>query len=229
MRDYRLFFGGSEDWDNDMVAVGGDFSVDRLLYAYTHGIFPWSESPIRWFSPDPRAIFDINGLHISRSLKKKIKKRPFKIKFNTAFSEVMEGCAYRTQESTWITDGFKKGYKEMFENGYCHSVEAWNNDRLVGGVYGVSIGRFFAGESMFTFETDAGKIALAYLFSALKRDRFELFDTQYLNETTWNLGAYEIPRVFYLDLLKDAVRIPYKWLPPSIEEVEDELLSSFMH
>ena len=117
----------------------------------------------------------------------------------------------------------------MHHRGYCHSVEAWDEDLgLVGGVYGVAIGRFFAGESMFTKMSDAGKIALVYLFAALGHDHFELFDTQSLNETTWNLGAYEIPRIFYLDKLRDAVRIPYKWIPPSIEEVEDYLVDNLL-
>lgn len=223
--NYSLFFKDPLTLDDDVVAIGGDFGTDRLFYAYTHGIFPWSESPIRWYSPDPRAVFDINGLHISRTVAKKIKKKIYRITFNKEFLKVMQGCSYRTNELTWITEGFFNGYQALHEKGLAHSVEAWDSSgNLVGGTYGVAIGKFFAGESMFSFQSDAGKVALSYLFSALEKDGFQLFDTQALNETTWNLGAYEIRKIDYMERLKEAVKIPYKWLPPNPEDVENFLL-----
>jgi leucyl/phenylalanyl-tRNA--protein transferase len=126
---------------------------------------------------------------------------------------------------TWITEGFLKGYSELYKKGYAHSVEAWNKEgELVGGAYGVAIGKFFAGESMFSVESDAGKVALTHLFEALFRDGFTLFDTQQLNEVTWNLGAYEIPKEVYLDRLYKAVEIPDKWTPPlTLEDVNFQI------
>lgn len=225
--NYSLFFKDPTNLDDDVVAIGGDFNTDRLFYAYTHGIFPWSESPIRWYSPDPRAVFDINGLHISRTVAKKIKKKLYRITFNKEFLKVMQGCSYRTNELTWITDGFFNGYRALHEKGLAHSVEAWDMEgNLVGGTYGVAIGKFFAGESMFSFQSDAGKVALSYLFAALQKDGFLLFDTQALNETTWNLGAYEIRKKEYLERLKEAVRIPYKWIPSEPGDVEAFLLGT---
>jgi leucyl/phenylalanyl-tRNA--protein transferase len=216
MEEFHKFFGDPHRKRDDLVAIGGDFSSDRLLYAYMHGIFPWSQNPIRWYCLHPRAIFEIDGLHVSKTIRKKIRKRVYNITFNQAFTEVMRGCANRVNEITWITDGFIKGYAELFKQGYAHSVEAWNaHGELVGGAYGVSVGKFFAGESMFSIESDAGKVALTYLFEALFRDGFTLFDTQQLNEVTWNLGAYEITKELYLDRLYKAVEIPDKWKPNS--------------
>jgi leucyl/phenylalanyl-tRNA--protein transferase len=226
MEKYKHFFSDPLFSMDDLVAIGGDFHPDRLIYAYTHGIFPWSESPIRWYSPDPRAIFSIHGLHISRTVRKKIRKKMYKIRINQAFDKVMEGCSQRSTEKTWITEGFFKGYTELFERGYCHSFEAYDmENHLVGGVYGVAIGKLFAGESMFSKSSDAGKVALAYLFSALALDQFQIFDTQALNETTWNLGAFEIPKADYLSQLKEAVKIPYKWEPQSLEKIEEHLFT----
>lgn len=214
MEEFHKFFGDPLRKKDDLVAIGGDFSSDRLLYAYMHGIFPWSQNPIRWYCLDPRAIFEIDGLHVSKTVRKKIRQEKFKITFNQAFTEVMRGCANRINVITWITEGFIKGYTELFKKGFAHSVEVWNyQGELIGGVYGVAIGRFFAGESMFAKEPDAGKVALTYLFEALFRDGFTLFDTQQLNEVTWNLGAYEITKELYIDRLHKAVQIPDKWKP----------------
>lgn len=212
--DFHKFFGDPLRKMDDLVAIGGDFSTDRLYYAYTHGIFPWSQNPIRWYCLHPRAIFEIDGLHISKTVRKKIRQNVYRVTFNQAFREVMKGCAHRVNEITWITEGFLNGYTELHKRGYAHSVEAWNQKgELVGGTYGVGIGKFFAGESMFSIESDAGKVALVHLFEALFRDGFTLFDTQQLNEVTWNLGAYEIPKEVYLDRLHKAVEIPDKWEP----------------
>ncbi|MCB1159339.1 MAG: leucyl/phenylalanyl-tRNA--protein transferase [Leptospiraceae bacterium] len=220
MRDFESFFGNPSMIKSDMVAIGGDFSTERLFYAYSHGIFPWSQNPIRWYCLNPRAIFDIKGLHISRTVKRKIKKGLYTITFNEAFTDVMKGCALRVYEPTWISKGFIEGYTNFHRDGYAHSVEAWDSyGNLVGGAYGVAIGKFFAGESMFSFSSDAGKVALSYLFSALDMSGFTLFDTQQLNEVTWNLGAYEIPKSVYLSRLKDAVKVPTKWQPPLLEQI----------
>ncbi len=228
MEDFHKFFGDPLRKMDDLVAIGGDFSSDRLLYAYMHGIFPWSQNPIRWYCLHPRAVFEIDGLHVSKTVRKKIRKNSFNITFNKAYSEVMKGCANRVNEITWITEGFLRGYTDLHKKGYAHSVEAWNQKgELVGGVYGVAIGKFFAGESMFSTESDAGKVALTYLFEALFRDGFTLFDTQQLNEITWNLGAYEISKEQYLDRLYKAVEIPDKWNPPSTFNPEKFLIYDF--
>ncbi|MCC5816015.1 MAG: leucyl/phenylalanyl-tRNA--protein transferase [Leptospira sp.] len=213
MQEFEEFFPDPRHWDEDLVAVGGDFSPDRMFYAYTHGIFPWSEDPIRWFCLEPRAIFDLERVHFSRTVKRKVRKELYTISINQCFTEVMKSCSHRPMESTWITEGFLKGYTHFHDLGYAHSVEAWNqNGELVGGVYGVAIGKFFAGESMFSFESDAGKICLYHLFEELKAHGFQLFDTQQLNHVTWDLGAYEIPKDVYLDRLAEAVKDPKPWV-----------------
>jgi leucyl/phenylalanyl-tRNA---protein transferase len=228
IQDFYKFFGDPLRKVDDLVAIGGDFSPERLFYAYTHGIFPWSQSPVRWYCLQPRAIFDIDGLHISRTTKKKIRKQVYKITVNKDFEGVMRGCSYRKNELTWITDGFIRGYTEFHKKGYAHSIEAWKeNGELVGGVYGVAIGKFFAGESMFSFEPDAGKVALTYLFESLYRDGFKLFDTQQLNEVTWNLGAYEISKEDYLSRLAIVTEIPTKWKPTLIPEGEEFKIFQF--
>ncbi|MCC6275800.1 MAG: leucyl/phenylalanyl-tRNA--protein transferase, partial [Leptospiraceae bacterium] len=175
-RDYKAFFGDPLYTDEDLIAIGGDFSIERLFYAYTHGIFPWSENPIQWFCLNPRAVFDLYNVHFSRTVLKKVRQNKFRITFNTAFTRVMENCAVRYREPTWITPGFLKGYTEFHLKGYAHSVEAWDEKGdLVGGVYGVAIGKLFAGESMFSTSSDAGKVALFHLFEALRKDNFTLF------------------------------------------------------
>ncbi|TGN17164.1 leucyl/phenylalanyl-tRNA--protein transferase [Leptospira idonii] len=214
-RDFAQFFKNPREWKEDLVAVGGDFGVERLLYAYTHGIFPWSEDPIRWYSLDPRAIFDLKNARFSKTVQRKIRKGMFRITYNEAFDAVMQGCSYREKDNTWITSGFFKGYNQLYKLGWAHSVEAWNEkNELVGGVYGVAIGKFFAGESMFAYESDAGKIALFHLFEKLKQSGFTLFDTQQLNHVTWSLGAYEIPKFSYLERLEKAVSSPDQWIIP---------------
>ncbi|WCL48955.1 leucyl/phenylalanyl-tRNA--protein transferase [Leptospira sp. GIMC2001] len=213
VRDFGSFFKDPRKWNRDIVAIGGDFSCDRLFYAYTHGIFPWSENPVRWYCLEPRAIFDLNRVHFSRTVHRKIRKNIYKISFNRSFEAVVRACSHRPNEETWITPGFIEGYTEFHRLGFAHSIEVWNDQmQLVGGAYGVAIGQFFAGESMFSFESDAGKIALYHLFNQLRQDGFELFDTQQLNHFTWELGAYEIPKHKYLDRLDAAVANPKKWI-----------------
>jgi len=212
-RDFNTFFKNPRIWAKDLVAIGGDFSSDRLLYSYTHWIFPWSEDPIRWYCLDPRAIFDLDKVHFSKTVLRKVRQNRFKISTNLCFETVVQSCGQRTNGETWITDGFVKGYTEFHKQGYAHSVEVWSDEgELVGGVYGVAIGKFFAGESMFAFESDAGKIALYHLFQMLKKDGFQLFDTQELNFVTFELGAYSIPKLSYLDRLDAAKGDCQKWI-----------------
>jgi len=211
-RDFSQFFKNPRTWNQDLVAIGGDFSIDRLLYAYSNGIFPWSENPIRWYSLDPRAIFNLENVHFSRTVMRKVRNKKFRVTCNEAFAEVMLSCSNRDNDNTWITSGFLKGYSLLHALGWAHSFESWNDrNELVGGVYGIAIGKFFAGESMFSFSSDAGKVALYHLFDALRKDGFELFDTQQLNHITWELGAYEISKNDYLDRLSNAVRDPDLW------------------
>ena len=202
--DPRLALKGEH---NGLLAVGGDLSIERLLLAYRSGIFPWSVDPITWWSPDPRAIFDWDRLHISRSLDKFLRKNPFRFTHNQAFREVMIACARPGpgRTSTWITSEFVDAYSILHQAGHAHSVECWKGDVLVGGIYGVQVGGFFAGESMFHHESNASKAALLYLLSHLKSQGFDLFDTQVINPTTEQLGAIEVSREDYLRRLKHAV------------------------
>src|SRR5437764_7379724 len=154
-----------------LVAIGGDFSVERLLLAYRSGIFPWTADPVTWWSPDPRGIFDLNNFHVPRSLARVIAKGVFRITIDKAFRDVMEGCAEPApgRRSTWITSEFLEGYTQLHEQGHAHSLECWQERRLAGGIYGVSIGGFFAGESMFHRGSDASKSALFHLHETLRR------------------------------------------------------------
>lgn len=195
-----------------LVAVGGDLSVERLLLAYRSGIFPWpifADDLMTWFSPDPRAILNLEELHVSRSLAKKIRRGDFQVRLNTAFSEVLEGCAATTNDrpSTWITEEIMRAYTRLHVAGHAHSVECWHEGRLVGGLYGVAIGGFFAGESMFSFVTDASKIALVQLVRHLRDRGYDLLDIQQGTRHLKSLGAREIPRSAYLDRLERALRL----------------------
>jgi leucyl/phenylalanyl-tRNA--protein transferase len=190
-----------------LVAVGGDLSVERLLQAYGSGIFPWTAQPLTWWSPDPRGIFDIGGMHISRSLARTLRKCPYEITRDKAFREVMLACAAPAQgrRSTWITPEFIDAYCALHRNCHAHSFECWSNGNLVGGIYGVALGGLFAGESMFHSAPDASKIALYHLHQHLESRGFLLFDIQMLTPITTQLGAFEISRGEYLKRLKAAV------------------------
>ncbi len=190
-----------------MVAIGGDLSVPRLLLAYSSGIFPWTVHPITWWSPDPRAVFELDGFHVSRSLKRTLRKGNFRVTRNRAFRQVMEACAAPApgRRGTWISPEFIAAYCELHRQGHAESVECWLGEKLVGGVYGVSIGRFFAGESMFHRASDASKVALYHLTAHLRTSGCLLFDIQMLTPITAQLGAIEIPRTEYLRRLASAV------------------------
>jgi leucyl/phenylalanyl-tRNA--protein transferase len=190
-----------------MVAIGGDLSVPRLLLAYRSGIFPWTVNPITWWSPEPRAIFELTGFHVSRSLGRVIRKGVFRPTRDRAFRRVMECCAAPApgRRSTWISSEFIEAYTELHEQSHAHSLECWQGRQLVGGVYGVAIGGFFAGESMFHRVSDASKAALFYLIEHLRERGFELFDIQMLTPITARLGGVAIPRAEYLRRLARAI------------------------
>ncbi|HIG31105.1 MAG TPA: leucyl/phenylalanyl-tRNA--protein transferase [Verrucomicrobiales bacterium] len=191
-----------------LVALGGDLSPERLLTAYTKGIFPWSANPVSWWSPDPRAIIDCHQVHISRSLMKSLRSGRFVISRNQAFGEVIQACAEAVpnRPDTWIGQEFVEAYTTLHHLGHAHSVECWIDNQLAGGIYGIAIGGLFAGESMFFRQRDASKVALYALTTHLKEQAFELFDIQMLTEVTTAFGAYEIPRVDYLDRLPLVVK-----------------------
>jgi len=202
------FFLDPERADADgLVAVGGNLSPPLLLHAYRRGIFPWFDesSPILWWSPDPRAIFELDGLHISRRLARTVRSGKFIATVDHAFGEVIRGCAHRPDDGVWITPDMIDAYTRLHKMGHAHSVEVWHDGQLAGGVYGVTIGGLFAGESMFTRVRDASKVALVHLMERLRQRGFQLFDVQFLNEHTAGLGAIEIPRREYLRRLRKAV------------------------
>ena len=192
-----------------LVAIGGDFSAERLLLAYRSGIFPWTVRPITWWSPDPRAVFELEQFHVPRRLAKLIRRQPFEITRDRAFREVMQACAQapRGGEDTWITPEFIAAYSRLHELGHAHSVECWRAGELVGGIYGVSVGGFFAGESMFHRADEASKVALCHLVEHLRARGFALFDIQMVTPATEPFGPVEIPRDEYLKRLKAAVEL----------------------
>jgi leucyl/phenylalanyl-tRNA--protein transferase len=193
-----------------LVAVGGDLRPGRLLAAYRNGVFPWySEGdPIHWWSPDPRAVFELDGLHVSRRLRRTVRSGRFGVTVDEDFAGVIRGCADRPGEGTWLTAEMMAAYEELHRLGHAHSVEAWHDGRLAGGVYGVAVGGLFAGESMFTRVRDASKVALVHLVERLCQRGFTLFDIQFVTEHTARLGAVTIPRSEYLERLKEAVARP---------------------
>lgn len=179
-----------------------------LIAAYRGGMFPMamdSRGDIGWFSPDPRGVIPLDSFHIPHGLKRTLRKNPFEVRINTAFREVMDGCANRT--TTWISREIKLSYEKLFELGYAHSVECWRNDKLVGGLYGIGIAGAFFGESMFSRETDASKVALVALVDRLKERKFELLDTQWSTKHLENFGCIELPRYEYLDQLSRALLV----------------------
>ena len=192
---------------NGLLALGGDLSPARLLMAYQRGIFPWFSpgDPILWWSPDPRAILWPDAFHVSRSMKRFHKRSPYCVTLNYAFGQVIEGCANDRDEGTWITQGVVEAYHRLHELGHAHSIEVWRENTLVGGMYGVSQGALFCGESMFSRQENASKTALLVFCAEFVRQGGKLMDCQVLNSHTESLGAGEIPRRVYLEHL-DALR-----------------------
>jgi leucyl/phenylalanyl-tRNA--protein transferase len=200
--------------DQNLVAIGGDLSVPSLLKAYREGLFPWTVSPITWWSPDPRAIIEFNNFHLSKSLRRSLRK--YEVTKDLCFHEVMEGCAERTERRpvTWITPEFRKAYGELRHAGYAHSLECWEEGRLAGGLYGVALGAYFVGESMFSRAADASKVILACLVPHLQRSGFTLFDVQMPTRVTVQLGATLLPRSEFLKRLRIAAQQKADFGPP---------------
>ena len=192
-----------------------ELTPDLLLLAYAEGVFPMSESrddpEIFWVDPQRRGVFLLEDFHISRSLARTLRRGHFTVTVDKAFEDVVRGCADR--DDTWINDTIFTLYCALHARGAAHSVEVWQEDRLVGGVYGVVIGAAFFGESMFSTATDASKVALAHLVDILRRGDFQLFDTQFLTPHLARLGAVEIPRASYLKALAKAIRSPATFKP----------------
>ena len=208
---------------NGLLAAGGDLEPDRLLGAYVRGIFPWYEQgqPILWWSPDPRAVLWPVELHVSRSLRRSLIKGGFELRVDTAFDEVLAGCAAprRYTDATWITSDMARAYGRLHRLGWAHSFETWRRGELVGGLYGVAIGRVFFGESMFARVTDASKVALVRMVRFLEERGFALIDCQVASEHIASLGARSIPRREFLALLArycTPAGTPEVWRAPEI-------------
>jgi leucyl/phenylalanyl-tRNA--protein transferase len=205
---YRFPHASKADSDG-FLAAGGDLAPGTLLLAYRNGIFPWTTHPITWWSPDPRAIIPLDGVHVSRSLRKTQRRGAFRVSFDQAFRAVMEECAKprHGRDETWISPQFITAYCRLHEIGHAHSVEIWEQEELVGGLYGVSLGGFFAGESMFSGVTDASKVALVSMAEKLRAEGFALFDVQLMTPHLQSMGAVEIPREEYLRRLAEATEL----------------------
>lgn len=188
-----------------LLAVGADLTPARLLSAYRHGIFPWYSAgqPILWWSPNPRTVLLPKHLHVSRSLQKTLRRGRFRVTADTEFREVIAGCAAprRGHDGTWITKEMVAAYHRLYALGVAHSVEVWDGKELVGGLYGVALGRVFFGESMFSRATDASKVAIVHLVRQLQRWGFPLLDCQVFNPHLASLGAQPLPRREFLALL----------------------------
>ena len=197
---------------NGLLAAGGDLSPQRLIEAYSRGIFPWFNpgEPILWWSPDPRMVLFPAELKVSRSLRKTLKKPTCEIRFDTAFRQVMAACAAPRDGhgGTWITPAMIAAYTELHRLGLAHSVETWMGNKLVGGLYGISLGRMFYGESMFSLVTDASKIAFVHLVRQLERWGYGMIDCQMKTAHLASLGAREIPRAEFSQKLAELVNFP---------------------
>lgn len=212
--DERLWFPNPAGARSDgLLAVGGNLEPDRLLLGYRSGVFPWTAGPVTWWSPDPRAIFDLERIHVSRSLDRTLRRGGFEVTFDRDFSAVIRACAAapRSGQPTWITPAFVEAYESLHRSGHAHSIEVWQAGQIVGGLYGVALGGLFAGESMFHGVTDASKVAVVQLARRLQERGFCLFDTQMVTPVTRSLGAVEIPRAEYLSRLAAAVGQPERW------------------
>lgn len=190
---------------NGLLAVGGDLKPARLMSAYQKGIFPWynPSEPILWWSPDPRAVLFLDELRISRSLAKVLRNKSFTVSFNQDFEAVINACAQpRTkQPETWLSQAMIDAYCVLHKQGFAQSVEVWRDHQLIGGLYGVDCGGVFTGESMFSFESNASKIALVHLVEHLKNRNYKLIDCQILNPFLEKMGAREIPRKQFIEFI----------------------------
>lgn len=199
--------------EHGLLALGGDLEPESLILAYTNGIFPWpinDEYPLAWFSPDPRGVLYTEELHVATSLKKFLRKNPFQVTFNQQFEAVIKNCALQKrqgQESTWITDELMEAYIQFHKLGFAYSVEVLNQDqKLVGGLYGVNINKYFSGESMFHLEDNASKVALIALVSKLREFEIPYLDTQMVTPVIKSMGGTEIPRELFLKYLSKSLQ-----------------------
>lgn len=199
--------------NENLVDIGGELNLTTLLAGYRSGAFPWTVNPVTWWSPDPRAVIDFETFHSPRSLLKFLKKRPFQVTVNRAFAHVMNECATVTEnrKTTWITPEFVTAYSEMHAAGYAHSLEVWQENALVGGIYGVALGGYFAGESMFHRVSNASKAALYYLVEHLRARRFTLFDVQMPTRVTLQMGTSLLARRDFLRQLRMAQAVPVQF------------------
>jgi leucyl/phenylalanyl-tRNA---protein transferase len=203
------------------IAVGGDLRPERLLLAYSMGIFPWQGEPLHWHSPDPRMVLLADQLKVSRSLRRTVRRGIFRLSLDTAFAEVMVACATVPrpgQDGTWITPGMVESYTELHRRGVAHSVEAWEGDQLVGGIYGLSLGAAFFGESMFALRADASKVAFVALVEQLRRWSIPLVDCQVYTAHLASLGAREWARSDFLAALRVALDRPTRLGPWRFDE-----------
>jgi leucyl/phenylalanyl-tRNA--protein transferase len=205
---------------NGLLCAGGDLSPARIVDAYRHGIFPWfSEGdPILWWSPDPRMVLFPDELKVSRSLRRTLDRGVYETRFDTAFPDVIEACAAPRdgQSGTWIVPEMVEAYTRLHELGFAHSVESWREGELAGGLYGMALGKVFFGESMFTRETDASKVALARLVERLRSRGFRVVDCQQATPHLASLGAREIPRSEFAQLVQESIQYPptgERWSP----------------
>lgn len=211
--DERLIFPPPELAEEGLLAVGGDLRPERLLLAYAMGIFPWYDEgqPILWHSPDPRLVLPAAELHVPRSLERTLRRGAFSVTFDRAFGRVVDACAAAPrpgQHGTWITGDMRRAYKQLHRLGYAHSVESWQGNRLAGGLYGVSLGGCFFGESMFAHEADASKAAFVTLVRQLLRWGVTLVDCQVATEHLERFGARAWPRERFLAALARALDLP---------------------
>jgi leucyl/phenylalanyl-tRNA---protein transferase len=209
----RLEFPPPDLAEDGLLAVGGDLRPERLVLAYSMGIFPWYEEgqPILWHSPDPRMVLRVADLHVPRSVEKAERKRMYEVTLDSAFDEVIRGCATTPrngQRGTWITSAMQEAYGELHRQGLAHSAEAWSEGRLVGGLYGVSLGNAFFGESMFAHAAEASKVAFVALVGSLAARGMTLVDCQVYTDHLARFGAEEWPRSRYLDELRLALEAP---------------------
>jgi leucyl/phenylalanyl-tRNA---protein transferase len=182
------------------VAIGGDLSRERLLAAYASGIFPWYNEgfPVLWWSPNPRAVLNADELHVSRSLDRRLRRRDYALTWNLAFGDVIRACGEQRKGGTWIVPEMRRAYQQLHQQGHAHSVEVWQENRLVGGLYGVQRGALFAAESMFHRITDASKIAVVAASRSLHRAGIQVVDVQFATPHLRSLGVKEISRDDYL-------------------------------
>lgn len=199
----------NESDDEGLLAVGGDLSPARLLFAYESGIFPWYSAgvPPLWWSPNPRALMDREHLHVSRSLRRTLRQGRFEVTFDQAFSDVIAACASNREGGTWILPEMMLAYTQLHQLGHAHSFEVWYEGQLAGGLYGVRRGALFAAESMFHVFTDASKVALAVSLDTLFRAGIQVFDVQFVTEHLASLGAYEVSRREYLEQVAKATKL----------------------